>query len=203
MKGWCERLADVPPERPCIVLLLASGVDERVAEAIGTGCEEEGIPAAWERALTPEDTAHAASLRSRLDVGVLVMEARAAVGVAQIPDRPWLDVGAAGPADWRWVGQAAARIVKGQPMPPRPGEVPDCDPEPDPVAPPAAPSPLPEPEVGLLPMRAPYEEERERAVDALVARVTQEVMRRLREPGAATENAKAESDSGGGTRGER
>ena len=39
MKGWCERLADVPPERPCIVLLLASGVDERVAQAIGTGCE--------------------------------------------------------------------------------------------------------------------------------------------------------------------
>lgn len=201
MKGWCERLADVPPERPCIVLLLAAGVDERVAEAIGTGCEEEGIPAAWTRALSPEDTAHAASLRSRLDVGVLVMDAKAAVGVAQIPDRAWLDVGAAGPADWRWVGQAAARIVKGQPMPPRPGEVPDYDPEPDPVMPPDAPSPLPEPEVGLLPMRAPYAEERERAVDALVARVTQEVMRRLQELGDGT--GMAESDSGGGTRGER
>ena len=99
------------------------------------------------------------------------------------------------------MGQAAARIVKGQPMPPRPGEVPDHEPEPDPVAPPTAPSPLPKPEVGLLPMRAPYAEERERAVDALVARVTQEVMRRLLGLGDGT--GMAESDSGGGTRGER
>ena len=40
-----------------------------------------------------------------------------------LPGKIWLEADMKTPDDWRWLGQAAARVVKSQPMPPTPKEL--------------------------------------------------------------------------------
>lgn len=183
--NWSLPVSEMPEQRPCIVLLLNPPLDAGIAERIGLGCEEEGIPLAWDSA-KPEDTPHAAALRSRLDVGIVAGEGRASLGVTQVPEGAWMKVAVEGPEDWRWVGQAAARLVKGQPMPPRPRAVEDAAPQAQPQSSRPAPAQLPPPDVGLYSVTAPYLEERKAMEDetkefeALVAHVTSEIIEQLR-----------------------
>ena len=186
--NWCAPISETPEQRPCIVLLLAPPLDSSIAEWVGLGCEEEGIPLAWDSA-QPGDAPHSAALRSRLDVGIVAVEGRASIGVTQVPVGAWMEAAIKGPADWRWVGQAAARLVKGQPMPPRPKDIKDIkdtarasQEQPQSNLRPA-PSQLPPPDVGLYPITAPYLEERKAMEDEfelLVSQVTQKILRKIR-----------------------
>ena len=118
---WCIPASSSPPERPGLVLLLDSPEKESLAAMIGTGCEEEGIPIVWDFVPSCEGhPAHAASMRSRLDIGIAVKGETASIGVSNLPGRAWIEMDVHDDRLWRWLGQAAARMVKGQPLPPPP-----------------------------------------------------------------------------------
>lgn len=183
--SWCAPVSEMPNERPCVVLSLLPPLGRDIAELIGTGCEEENIPLAWDMAQDAEETAHAVAMRSRLDVGILAKDGEAAIGVTQVPEGAWMELKIKRSEDWRWLGQVAARLVKGQPMPPKPGDLrARLKPKAQPV-PKIEPAPLPVVDVGLHPVTTPYEEERKLAGDfeALVSRVTQEIISQMRRGG--------------------
>lgn len=157
---WCIPASSSPPERPGLVLLLDSPEKESLAAMIGTGCEEEGIPIVWDSVPSCEGhPAHAASMRSRLDIGIAVKGETASIGVSNLPGRAWIEMDVHDDRLWRWLGQAAARMVKGQPLPPLPGTKSSSSKRNDPSPPPRE-NDSPLPDVGLLPMDAPYMEER-------------------------------------------
>lgn len=182
--SWCAPVSEMPNERPCVVLLLRPPLGRDIVELIGTGCEEENIPLAWDMAQGGE-VAHDVALRSRLDVGILAEDGRAAIGIMQVPGSSWMELEIRKPEDWRWLGQVAARLVKSQPLPPRPEAT---GARPQPKAQPVQriePAPLPVVDVGLRAAASPYEEERKSAgeLEALVSRVTQEIMNQMRRGG--------------------
>jgi len=121
--SWCEPVDKMAHDRPCIVLSLHEPVDKKVVDYIGAGCEEEHIPVVWSVAQDLSETPHDVSLRSRLQIGIIAEQNRAYIGVVHLPGKIWLDAEMKTPEDWRWLGQAAARVVKSQPMPPTPEEL--------------------------------------------------------------------------------
>ena len=120
---WCEPVDKMAVDRPCVMLSLHKPVDEKVVDYIGAGCEEEHIPVAWSVADDLSETPHDVSLRSRLQVGIVAEQGRAYIGVVHLPGKIWLDAEMKTQQLWRWLGQAAARVVKSQPMPPTPKEL--------------------------------------------------------------------------------
>jgi hypothetical protein len=162
MNPWCRPLKDAPTDRPAVTLLAAPSVPEEAIGALGAGSEEEGIPLVWER-LDGEASALAreAARRSRLEVGIGLDGRAASVTPAKFPEERGVYLHEEGPdLPLRWIGQAAACLVKGEPLPPKMKED-------------QSPARLPVPE----PTAAPEEEDSEE--EALVAAVTRIVMEAL------------------------
>jgi len=116
---WCGRLGEMKEERPTIVLLLDES-SRSIAGEVGIGAEEEGVPLAWDvMEGDAKKLAWEAANRSRLRVGIGVTQEGCALTLANLdPGKPLIyheDGGAL-----RWLGQAAARLVKGLPLPPMP-----------------------------------------------------------------------------------
>ncbi|QTX32027.1 propanediol utilization protein [Aminithiophilus ramosus] len=157
MNVWCRPLDRAPDDRPAIVLLASDAVDEGALSLVGTGSEEEGIPLVWGRGEGDAVAlAQKAARRSRLEVGIGLDGIHAAVTLAKFPGErgAYLRESVAGPS-LRWIGQAAACLVKGEHLPPRESE---------------AEGPRPSPETSSSP---------DGGEDALVARLTRMVMEEL------------------------
>ncbi|MHA6513385.1 glycerol dehydratase reactivase beta/small subunit family protein [Tessaracoccus sp. Z1128] len=105
------------PTPPAIALHVHLDVPETALTGLLLGMEEEGVPAEVTRRdeLNPLALAHAASLESRLGIGVGVALDYAVVTTEKLPEgRPYI-------AEWlgvsdRIVGSNAARIVKRIPL---------------------------------------------------------------------------------------
>jgi len=115
---WCGRAGEFRDERPTILLLLPESLKDKAYE-VGTGAEEEGVPMEWDFMDGDLKTlAWEAANRSRLRVGIGIVPEGCAITLANLdPDQPLILV-ENGRASLRWFGQAAARLVKGLPLPP-------------------------------------------------------------------------------------
>ena len=154
---WCLSAQDVSSEMPAIFLLVDNH-EERVTSLVGTGCEEEGVPLVWDYISgSQEHPAHEASMRSRLDTGIAVRGRTASIGISHLPGRAWMEMEIDDDRLWRWIGQAAARIVKCQPMPLMPGAERSV-PEPKSAAQPEE-AALPVMDVALIEFEAPFTEQ--------------------------------------------
>ncbi|MDD4364451.1 MAG: glycerol dehydratase reactivase beta/small subunit family protein [Synergistales bacterium] len=119
MNLWCRPAKQSPAERPAMVLLASPSVSEEEILALGAGSEEEGIPLVWERLEgDAASLAREAAGRSRLEVGVGLDGAAGAVTLAKFPEERGVYLREEGPdLPLRWIGQAAACLVKGEPLP--------------------------------------------------------------------------------------
>jgi hypothetical protein len=125
MNAWFGRVggADALPEKmPAIWLVTDPACPESSARFIANGCEEEGIPLAWyAKEGGADELARFACLRSQLEVGIgLAADGSSAIAVVAVTDKPYISVGPGTAARLRWLGQAAARISKSQPIPESP-----------------------------------------------------------------------------------
>lgn len=198
--SWCAPVDKMPNDRPCVILSLHSPVDEKIVDYIGAGCEEENIPVAWYVAQDLNETPHDVSLRSRLQIGIIAEKNRAYIGVVHLPGKIWLDAEMKTPDDWRWLGQAAARVVKSQPMPPTPEELKKqraeasakarntLAPENNVKTENSDSSSVHTADAGLYEIEAPYLKERESYnnlnLDTLVSLVTGKIIEQLRQKGS-------------------
>ncbi len=107
-------------ERPSIRLRLNDRVDEaRIAEVLH-GVEEESVPVelTWHTELNPLLLAHAASLESRLGIGIGISLDHIVITTEKLPpDRPYLAaiLNRSATSD-RKAGANAARLVKRMPL---------------------------------------------------------------------------------------
>jgi hypothetical protein len=122
MSAWFGRVGSpdaLPEKMPAIWLVTDPSCPESRARFVADGCEEEGIPLAWDlKDGSAEELAHFASLRSQLEVGIgLGADGLGAIAVVAVADRPYISRAAVTERPLRWLGQAAARISKSQPIP--------------------------------------------------------------------------------------
>ena len=118
MVSWCGRAGEFPSDRPSVHLFVDPSVDNSVPLWIGAGCEEEGVPLSWEERPGDADAlARAAAARSRLEVGVGLDGTGGAVALAKIPQRAYVVHPGTDRRTLRFLGQAAARLAKGEPVP--------------------------------------------------------------------------------------
>lgn len=127
MSAWFGRVGTpnaLPEGKPSVWLITNSSCTEADAKKLAAGCEEEGVPLAWDvRPGSAAELARAACLRSHLEVGVGIDEKNeAAIAIVHVSDHPYVTGIAEGPEELRWFGQAAARISKSQPVPGKRGE---------------------------------------------------------------------------------
>lgn len=121
MSAWFGRVGAgdaLPDDKPCVWLITDASWSEGDAKAVAAGCEEEGVPLAWDvRSGAAAELARAACLRSRLEVGIgLDAGGEAAIALVHVSGLPYITA-AAELEKLRWIGQAAARMSKGQPLP--------------------------------------------------------------------------------------
>jgi hypothetical protein len=122
MNAWFGRVGtkDALPEKmPSIWLVIDPKYPQDRARSIADGCEEEGIPLAWDiKAGSAEELAHFASLRSQLEVGIGIgPDGESAIALVAVTDKPYIKRRAEDKSPLRWLGQAAARLSKSQPIP--------------------------------------------------------------------------------------
>ena len=118
MSAWFARKGEFPNEKPSILLLMSSRLDEASARYVGAGCEEEGVPLCWDyQDGKAEELSSLASVRSRLEVGVGLDAEGGSISLLKIPGGSYLQSKGVSPAELRWIGQAAARLSKGEPLP--------------------------------------------------------------------------------------
>ena len=119
---WCGKVGEISEERPTILLLLPDPLKDKVHE-VGIGAEEEGVPIAWDILDSDAKTlAWEAANRSRLRVGIGISPNECALTLANLdPEEPLIFMEDSS-VPLRWLGQAAARFVKGLPLPPTNGE---------------------------------------------------------------------------------
>jgi hypothetical protein len=119
VNAWFGRADDALPEgKPAVWLLTDASFEESEAGAVASGCEEEGVPLVWgAESGSSSELARAACLRSRLETGIGIGRDRGgAIALVSVPDAPYLERDADTPSRLRWLGQAAARLSKGEPM---------------------------------------------------------------------------------------
>ncbi|MDR1651734.1 MAG: glycerol dehydratase reactivase beta/small subunit family protein [Synergistaceae bacterium] len=121
MSAWFGRVGSpdaLPETKPSVWLVTDPSFDEASARHVAAGCEEEGVPLAWDvRSGNSPDLARIACLRSRLEVGVGIdSERRGAIALVSVANVPYLERSAATPGTLRWLGQTAARMSKGEPV---------------------------------------------------------------------------------------
>ena len=88
------------------------------AEAVASGCEEEGVPLVWDiKSGTSAELARMACMRSHLKVGIGIdASKKGSIALVSVTEAPYIERGADSPAGLRWLGQTAARISKGEPV---------------------------------------------------------------------------------------
>ena len=113
----------LPEKKPAIWLITDPSCPEDAARKVADGCEEEGTPLAWDmRQGSASDLAREACLSSHLETGIGIgPDGTAAIALVSVSEKPYIKMtsGAADEKRLRWLGQAAARITKSQPIPPR------------------------------------------------------------------------------------
>jgi hypothetical protein len=122
MNAWFGRVGtgDALPEKmPALWLATDPSCPESHARYVADGCEEEGIPLAWEvKKGDAAELARFACLRSQLEVGIGIgADGEGAIALVAVTDKPYIVRGASTGGPLRWLGQAAARISKSQPIP--------------------------------------------------------------------------------------
>jgi len=127
MNAWFGRVGSsgaLPDGKPSVWLITSPSWTEEDAKLVAVGCEEEGVPLAWDvKPGSAADLAREACLRSHLEVGIGIGEGKeAAIALVHVSDRPYVTGSAERPGELRWFGQAAARISKSQPVPGRRAE---------------------------------------------------------------------------------
>jgi hypothetical protein len=126
MSAWFGRIGsddELPEKMPAIWLVTDPSCPENRARFVADGCEEEGIPLAWDvRQGSAEDLAKFASLSSHLEVGVGLDAKGGAIALVAVTDKPYITRAAESGKQLRWLGQAAARMSKSQPVPDEGGE---------------------------------------------------------------------------------
>ncbi|MDR1649036.1 MAG: glycerol dehydratase reactivase beta/small subunit family protein [Synergistaceae bacterium] len=107
-----------PDDRPSVRLITDESFGESEARAVASGCEEEGVPLAWDaESGSSAELARSACLRSRLETGIGIgSDRRGAIALVSVPDAPYLERDADTPSRLRWLGQTAARLSKGEPI---------------------------------------------------------------------------------------
>jgi hypothetical protein len=118
---------------PAIWLVTDPSYPEAEARRVADGCEEEGTPLAWSvRSGDTKELARFACLSSQLEVGIGIgRDGSAAIALVAVNKEPYIELDAVNARQLRWLGQAAARISKSQPIP---AEVPAAIGEPDAMA---------------------------------------------------------------------
>lgn len=118
MNAWFGRKGEFPEEKPSVFLLANSRLDESFIRYVGAGCEEEGVPLCWDyRDGNAEALSSLASNRSRLEVGIGLDADGGSISLLKIPGVSYIQRKGTAPAGLRWIGQAAARLSKGEPLP--------------------------------------------------------------------------------------
>jgi hypothetical protein len=109
----------LPDKMPSIWLIKDPACPDERARMVADGCEEEGIPLAWdERNGSARELAKIASLRSRLEIGIgLGADGTGAIALVSVTERPYIEGEAVSEERLRWMGQAAARMSKSLPVP--------------------------------------------------------------------------------------
>ena len=120
MSAWFGRVGGdaLPDDKPSVWLMTDASFGESEASAVASGCEEDGVPLAWDvKSGSSSELARTACLRSRLETGIGIgPERRGAIALVSVADAPYLERDAPTPSRLRWLGQAAARISKGEPI---------------------------------------------------------------------------------------
>jgi hypothetical protein len=126
MSAWFGRVGGgegLPESKPSVWLLTDASLGESEARAVAAGCEEEGVPLAWDvKSGSSSELARAACLRSRLETGIGIGTerkgaiAKGAIALVSVADAPYLERDADTPSRLRWLGQTAARLSKGEPI---------------------------------------------------------------------------------------
>jgi hypothetical protein len=120
MSAWFGRVGGggLPESKPSVWLLTDASLGESEARAVAAGCEEEGVPLAWDvKSGSSSELARAACLRSRLETGIGIgTERQGAIALVSVADAPYLERDADTPSRLRWLGQTAARLSKGEPI---------------------------------------------------------------------------------------
>lgn len=108
----------LPDGMPSLCLVLDPTLGETTVRRVAEGCEEEGIPLSWdEKTGTAADLARFACMRAQLGVGIGVdREGNGAVAMVTVTEAPYVTRRAVEPEELRWLGLAAARISKSQPI---------------------------------------------------------------------------------------
>jgi hypothetical protein len=121
MNAWFGRVGSrdaLPDNKPSVWLVTDSSISYEEALFVAAGCEEEGVPMAWDiKSGSSAELSRMACLRSRLEVGVGVDSHRkGALSLVAVTGAPYMERKADTPARLRRLGQTAARIAKGEPI---------------------------------------------------------------------------------------
>jgi hypothetical protein len=124
MNAWFGRVGSkdaLPDNKPSVWLVTDSSFTYEEALLVAAGCEEEGVPLAWDIKSgdfgESAELSRMACLRSRLEVGLGVDSHRkGTISLVAVTDAPYIKRDADTPARLRWLGQTAARMSKGEPI---------------------------------------------------------------------------------------
>lgn len=127
MSTWFGRVGSkdaLPENKPSVWLVTDSSFTHEEALFVAAGCEEEGVPLAWDiKSGTISEFGESAELsrmaclRSRLEVGLGIDSHRkGTISLVAVTDAPYIKRDADTPARLRWLGQTAARMSKGEPI---------------------------------------------------------------------------------------
>jgi hypothetical protein len=121
MNAWFGRVGSagaLPENKPSVWMITNQSFPVKDAEAVASGCEEEGVPLVWDiKSGMSAELARMACMRSHLKVGIGIDEARSgSIALVSVTDAPYIERGADSHARLRWLGQTAARISKGEPV---------------------------------------------------------------------------------------
>lgn len=121
MNAWFGRVGSVgalPENKPSVWMITNQSFSTVDAEAVASGCEEEGVPLAWDiKSGTSAELARMACMRSHLKVGIGIdASKRGSIALVSVTEAPYIERAADSPAGLRWLGQTAARISKGEPV---------------------------------------------------------------------------------------
>jgi len=124
INAWFGRVGSkdaLPENKPSLWLITDPSITNEEALFVAAGCEEEGVPLAWDIKSGVSggsaELSRMACMRSRLEVGLGIDSHRkGTVSLIAVTDAPYIEGDADTPARLRWLGQAAARISKGEPI---------------------------------------------------------------------------------------
>ena len=121
MSAWFGRVGSkdaLPDNKPSVWLVTDPSFTYEEALFVAAGCEEEGVPLAWDiKSGASAELSRMACMRLRLETGVGIDSNRKGdISLVAVTDAPYIERNADTPARLRWLGQAAAKMSKGEPI---------------------------------------------------------------------------------------